>query len=103
MFEGGPRRFEEQPVLRVGLLGLARTNPEERGIELIGVRQDRAGLYVVRIAQQGRVVARSDQFLIGERSNRFDAVTQITPELIDVRRAGKRPAMPTIAIDSLYE
>ena len=47
-----PGQFEEDALLRVHQLGLARTDAEEGGIEASGIVQDTAGRYVVRVAGQ---------------------------------------------------
>ena len=47
-----PGQFEEDALLRVHQLGLARADAEEGGIEASGIVQDAAGRYVVRVAGQ---------------------------------------------------
>ena len=84
-----PRAFEEHAVLRIDEIGLAGRVAEERRREQIGVRQHRARVDVVRVAEHPRIHAARRQLVGRERAHRLDAAAQVLPELADVAGAGK--------------
>ncbi len=79
--------FEENPVLRVDQLGLARGVAEERGVEPVGLLDDAARRHVVRVAGDGRAARR--EFLGRESPDALGARAEVFPELLDRVRAGE--------------
>ncbi len=83
-----PGGLEEQPVLRVGDLGLSRPHPEEGRVEEVRAFEDAARPHVGRVAPlvggHGRVELR-----LGEEGRPVDAFEQVLPEVVDVGRAGE--------------
>src|SRR5258708_1782206 len=83
-----PGTFEEDPVLRIRQLGLARIHSEEIGVELLdsiqnGPRLDEVGLAPHLIAET------VFQLRLAEVRDGFHALLQIPPELLDSARSGK--------------
>ena len=84
-----PGALEEDALLGIRQLGLARVEAEEGGVEQVGVLDSGTRLDVVRVGDQGRIDAGRGQLLVGEEGHGFDAVPQIPPELVDVAGARK--------------
>ncbi len=82
-----PRAFQEEPLLRVHELGLARRVAEEMRVEAVGVVEHGARLHVARVGDHLRGDAGSGQLLVAEEAHRLDAGAQIAPETLDVARA----------------
>ena len=87
-----PRALEEQPLLRIDQLGLARRVAEEAGVEQLDAVEHAARLDVARVLQHAVVDARAPQLLVAEDANRLDARAQVVPEALESGAPGKRPA-----------
>src|SRR5262249_44209076 len=83
-----PGTLEKHTVLGIRQLRLARIHPEEFGVELIDVVENRPRLDEVGLPAHlvGKAVF---ELCFVEAGDRLDAVAQIAPELFDVARAGK--------------
>src|SRR5262249_10881893 len=84
-----PGVLEEEPLLRIEELGLARGQAEEGGVEEVDAVEDRGGLDQARIGQQGEIGAGGAQLLVREEGDRLGSLAQVAPELLDGRRAGE--------------
>jgi len=93
-----PSALEEHPLLRIQDLRLARVVAEEGGVEVVRVREHAARADVSRAHQHVGAYPGIDELFVGEGRERFDAVSQVAPEPVEVAGTGNRPAIPTIAI-----
>ena len=103
-----PRLLQEQAVLRVHELRLARVQVEEVRVEQVRALHRPERRHEVRVRQQGGIHARLAQLLFRERRDGRHSVAQVAPEGIHVLRAGKaarhphdgdalRPLVPLVA------
>ena len=84
--QGLPGTLQEQPVLRVDDLRLARRQAEELGVEQVGPFDHRARLDVTRVGQQLAGDAGGGHLLVAEALDGLHPVAQVVPELADVVR-----------------
>src|SRR5262249_52798931 len=84
-----PGALEEDPVLRVHELDLARVEPEKGGVEEVDVAQDPLRLDVVVAPHELGVDPHRDQLLGGEYGNPLAPGDEARPEALDVGRAGE--------------
>ena len=82
--EGLPGAFQEESVLRVHQLRVARRVAEEGGVELLDALEDGPGADVVWVAQQLGVGAGGDQLFVGEEGDGLASGAQVLPQLVDV-------------------
>ena len=71
-------------MLRIGDLGFAYREPEERRVKHVDVVENGLGLHAVWLAQVIGAEARLHQLFIAKETNRFDAVAEIAPELTQI-------------------
>nr|WP_237544661.1 MULTISPECIES: hypothetical protein [unclassified Streptomyces] len=88
VLERGRAQFEEEPVLRVAQFALARGDAEVGVVEAAHVVQQGPGGYVVRILDQGRVLARGQQLFFAEPVDAVASREEVAPELVGVARVG---------------
>ena len=91
VLEGVPGALEEETVLRVHQLGLARAAAEERGVEELRPLDHAAGAHVGGVGEEGRIDPRRRQLLGGEAGDELLAGAQPAPEFLDGRGAGEAP------------
>ncbi len=82
-----PRGLQEEPLLGVEQLRLARREAEEAGVEEVGAGERPARRHVARIGEQAPVDPRRSQLAGAPTRDRFDAGTQVAPQLGDARGA----------------
>src|SRR6202043_2823794 len=87
LFERFMCALEEEPVLGVDQLGLARRVVEEGGVEELLAVDHPTRLDVARVAQQRGLDPRGQQLLVAEAVDAVHTVPQVLPELLDVARA----------------
>src|SRR5215472_2819981 len=85
--EGLPRDFEEETLLGIEELRLARRVAEEGRVEAVDVAEGRRRPHVARAREQRGIRPRSEQLRLREEADRLDAAGEIAPELAD----GLRP------------
>src|SRR5690348_10683856 len=83
------RDLKEYPVLRVEHLGLAGAETEQAGVQPLRFGDDRSSPDIVRIAEQAFGHTGRPQLVLVEVRDRFDAVNQVLPQLVDVVGTGK--------------
>ena len=88
VLETRPAHFEEQPMLRIHQLRLARRDPEERRVEAFDVVQHRRGANVMTVGEMVGRHAGRPQLVVVEAADAVAAVDEVLPEL--VRRIGAR-------------
>ena len=81
-----PRRLEQKPVLRIGVISLARLHGEKVSVEKVYTVNDAARANVLRVLHERRGPL---DFFRREMADRLDAVTEILPKGIEIRSAGK--------------
>jgi hypothetical protein len=86
-----PGALEEHSVLGVGVLGLARVDLEERGVEQIGALEGHTDAYVVGTLDEPWQQRVGAQLLFGERATAVAALAQVSPERREIGRA-REPA-----------
>ena len=92
-FQGFPAVFEKNAVLWIDPFGFLRQDPEEFGVEEVGVLKDRASrdeTGVLRRLQGIRVF----QFRNVEPRYRFNAVANIAAKFLDIRGTRKTARHP---------
>ena len=85
-------------MLRVEDFRLPRRHVEEVGVEEIDALETAAGLDQARVPQALGANPRGARLVVAILFDRFAAGAQIAPVLVEIRRAGKRPDIPTTAI-----
>ncbi len=88
--EGLPGDLEEETLLGIEQLRLARRVAEEGGVEAIDLRKHGRRPHVGRALEERGVHARRAQLRLREEANRLDAAAEIAPELSH----GVRPREP---------
>ena len=78
-------------MLRIHHVGLARPDPEELGVEAVGVLDRALCPDIRRVGQQLLVNTRLTQFLDAEVPNTLAAGNKLLPQLLDVGGTGKAP------------
>ncbi len=91
VLQAGPGAFQEQPLLRIELLGLARREAEELRVEAVEPVERHARLHIVRIAAQRLGHAQGLEFRVRIGPDGVQAIADALPEGLDIRRAGKPP------------
>lgn len=91
MLERGPRALQEDALLRVEVLGLARRIAEEAGVELVEALELDARLHIGGVVEQFLRNASGAQLLVGEAGHGLHAVADVAPESIDIVGARKAP------------
>jgi hypothetical protein len=86
VIERRPGQLQEQPVLRVERLGLARSEAEQAGVELVHRFRHAARPHIAGVAQQVGIDARVAQLLVGEERDRRHPLAQVAPVRLEVRR-----------------
>ena len=94
VLQRGVAGLQEQPVLRVGDLGLAGGHPEQAGVELVVAVHERGTVDPARVVDLLRLGAAGELLLAGQLGRRLHAVDQVAPELVDVGRAGEAGGEP---------
>ena len=89
-----PRGLEEETLLRVEALGLARAEAEEVRVEQLETVEHASGGDEVGVEKRVQVDARAFELVNGERTDRLDAVAEVHPELGQVGCSGKPAAHP---------
>ncbi len=89
VLERVPGALEEEPVLRVQELRLARREAEERGVEAVGVGDHPLGADVARLRQRLGGHPRRPQLGGGEMRDRLAAGEEALPEALEVGGAGE--------------
>ncbi len=84
-----PGALQEDAVLRVHQLRLARGEAEEGGVEPVAVRDHPLGPHEARIGEQARIDSGRGELLHGGVGDRLDAVAQVAPQLAHRAGAGK--------------
>ena len=89
--------FEQEPLLRIHLLRLARGQAKDGGIEAPDVRQNpgRPGIAPARLLEAGMAMARERPAIGRDRRDRAAAAVEQIPQ----RRDGLRPRKPARATD----
>jgi hypothetical protein len=87
--QGFPGTLEENSLLRINDLGLARVVAEEGGVKHVGVREDATSIDVTWVIAQFRDNARFSQLFGREGLDGLDSATEIVPESINATRARK--------------
>jgi hypothetical protein len=80
VLERFPRHLEEHALLRIHHRGLAGRVAEERGIERVGVANQRCSLDVVRAAQQLRIDAGGEQLGVLEERDGLVPGAEVAPQ-----------------------
>ncbi len=88
VLEGLPGVLQEQPVLGVHGLGLARGEAEQLGVEQIHAVRHAARPHIAGIAQRFGGDPGGPQLLLREEGDRADSVAQIAPVRLEARRPG---------------
>jgi hypothetical protein len=83
VFEGLVGVLQEEPVLGVHQLGLARRDVEEGGVEPLDVVEHATGLHVVGIAERLGGGGGLD-LVVREAGDGVETLAQVAPELLDV-------------------
>jgi hypothetical protein len=91
VLHGFPGALEEDPLLRVHDLRLARAVAEELRVEEVGAGEHAACPDVAGVGEQVVRDAVGAQLVVGEEGDRFDAVAEVAPQLVDAGGAGKAP------------
>ena len=91
VFQSFPCALHKMPVLRIHDGCVSRTQTKEGRIEHRDIVESRCRFDVIGVGQLFRRDAGGEEFGIGERPNRLDAVAQIPPEIGNGRSAGKAP------------
>ena len=86
--------LEEDAVLRVADLGFAWGEAEKGRVEHLHLLQDRHRLHIVGVGDGGLADAGVEQFLIRKGFDRFRAVDQVLPELLDIPCSRKMAGHP---------
>ena len=92
MLQSLPCDFQQEPLLRVHALGLARANGKERGVKLVNISQEcakarslrRCGVRIVRVVECSGIPAIDGHFTDG-----VHAVAQQLPEGVGVHCAAR--------------
>ena len=90
-FQGFPGRLEEETLLRVQDLRLARRVAEEARVEALDVAEDRSRFHVGGAAQRFPAHSLLPELLVAEERHGLDAVAQVLPEGLDAACA-REPA-----------
>src|ERR1700730_12329638 len=88
-FERLPAHLQEEALLWVHQRCVLGGVTEERRVEHLDVAQHRRSLYVTGVGNEGRVDTDCHKFLIGNKSDGLDALTQILPILFGCGRPRK--------------
>ncbi len=94
VLERGVADLDEDPLLRVGDLRLARVVAEVLGVEALDVVHERHQPHVVRVGDARLRQAVRPEPVGLQLGERLDAVHEVPPELVDVGRAGEPPRHP---------
>ncbi|MNV39519.1 hypothetical protein D3C71_1311020 [compost metagenome] len=89
MFKCLDSAFEKEALLRIQHFGLAGSETEEPGVELIQVIQEHAPLHVVPGLKLLAAHASGQQFFVVELAQGFMASCEIPPECFNVVRIGE--------------
>ncbi len=92
--QGVPGAFEEDPVLGVQQLGLARAVAEEALVEQVRALQHALGPDVVVPGDQGGVDAAGGEFLVGRDGDALASLREVGPEAVHIARAGEAARHP---------
>jgi hypothetical protein len=75
--------LEQDPVLRVHAPGFERREPEEPGIEVARLIEDRRRPDIPRLAQVGGGHAGRQELVLRKAGDRFDPVGEVAPERVE--------------------
>jgi hypothetical protein len=93
-FERLPRTFEEDPVLRIHNLRIARGHSEKVGVEIRGTIERSAPTHEIRFRPDVWSYARTIEVCVGWNIETFDAIGNIAPKSIEVGSSGKAAREP---------
>ena len=94
VFERLPRGLQEQALLRIEDLGLARGVAEEAGVEEVDPVEHRLGADVPRPGEQRGVDPGLHQLLLREEGDQLGAGGELLPEVLQVARPREPPRQP---------
>src|SRR5262249_46205781 len=89
-----PAAFQKDAVLRIDQRCFPRAVSEEPGIEHIRIFQNHPGLDEIGICDKFAVQSAIQKFTVAENRQRFDAITEVAPEFVEVLSARESARHP---------